>query len=127
METVIYYDEIDCNQSLSPHAILSIFERSRSSAIGGPDQLQVFLKECKIMFVLAKIQDFRYDYRIPIRADDVLIVRNEYIKRGDSLLICKQILLSGDLVVAKHTATLACISAVDGKLTKMPQMKDLNE
>ncbi|EWM23754.1 hypothetical protein Naga_102336g1 [Nannochloropsis gaditana] len=57
MDVKVWLDELDVNGLLAPHALLSMFERGRSDALGGPDRLEALMAE-GFMFVVARLDGY---------------------------------------------------------------------
>jgi len=140
----VHRDEFDIHMpgAIPLKTTLNLFERLRSDALGGPDQLREMKEKDNILWVVTSVDDLKIDSRNIIRPGDEVVVRIYCnIKRKGMIVECEQEILavdrntgcgdgrrsgSGDekdmVVLARGVITLCAIDTVRGRPTsKIPE------
>ena len=112
----LFRDEFDAHSSthIPLRNVLTLFERSRSNFLGGPDALRTLKEEHGLLFVVTKVNHCcKFPIDNAVRPGEVVLVQTTFqVKRKGMIIDCQQTLknASGQRV-AQATVSLMTIDA----------------
>ena len=132
----LFRDEFDSHYSthIPLRNVLTLFERSRSNFLGGPDSLRKLKEEHGLLFVVTKVNNC---CKFPIVDEDdelkpgqlVLVETTFQVNRKGMIIACQQTLKTNNRPVAQATVSLMTLDAETFKpSTNLPDwLKELLE
>eukprot|EP00554_Chaetoceros_debilis_P002807 CAMPEP_0194090156 /NCGR_PEP_ID=MMETSP0149-20130528/37703_1 /TAXON_ID=122233 /ORGANISM="Chaetoceros debilis, Strain MM31A-1" /LENGTH=385 /DNA_ID=CAMNT_0038774307 /DNA_START=170 /DNA_END=1330 /DNA_ORIENTATION=- len=129
----LHRDEFDLHMpGIVPiRTALTLFERSRSTFIGGPDALRRMQEDDNLLWVVTSVDDMAVNTSPGINADILpgTCVRVDSVfelKRKGMIIECKQQIVTGsvkdsEVVISQGIVTLCAIDSVKKRPTKIPE------
>lgn len=111
----IYYEDTDCGGIVYHTNYIKYCERARSEMFFSSNKLP---HSNNIGLV---VRSLKADFLSSARLGDLLEVRSEIIKLGNSSLIMKQEIFKNEALLFSCEVKLACIDVINQKIAKIPQ------
>jgi len=128
----LFRDEFDahCSRHIPLRNVLTLFERSRSNYLGGPDALQKLKEEHGLLFVVTKINKCcKFEIKDDLLPGQLVLVETTFkVKRNGMIIECYQTLKSNQQqIVAQASVSLMTLDATSFKpSTNLPDwLRDL--
>lgn len=112
----LFRDEFDAHSSthIPLRNVLTLFERSRSNFLGGPDALRALKEEHGLLFVVTKVNHCcKFPIDSAVRPGELVLVQTTFqVKRKGMIIDCQQTLKNASgQPVAQATVSLMTIDA----------------
>ncbi|MGR3762042.1 tol-pal system-associated acyl-CoA thioesterase [Roseobacteraceae bacterium NS-SX3] len=113
----VYYEDTDMGGIVYHANYLRFIERARSDWVRGLGNDQNAMREAGLIWVVKRIEA---DYVAPAKYDDELTVETELLQMTSARLTMGQVVRRGGEELFRATVTAVCVSAADGKPTRLP-------
>ncbi|MDE4190650.1 tol-pal system-associated acyl-CoA thioesterase [Phaeobacter gallaeciensis] len=113
----VYYEDTDMGGIVYHANYLRYIERARSDWVRKLGNDQNAMRDAGLIWVVQRIEA---DYLAPAKFEDELVVETEVEKLTGARLTMRQLVRRGDTPLFKAVVTAVCVTAADGRPTRLP-------